>query len=347
MASILEQYRIADFLEWHHDKKLQLSPDFQRGSVWTPAARSFLIDTILRDLPIPKIYIRTAVDMGTRRSYREVVDGQQRLRAIIDFANDRFVLSKRANEFAGLKYSTLSPEHQQVFLSYPIAVGQLLNATNEEVLEVFSRLNSYTVQLNGPEKRHARYQGEFKWAVRRASRRWVALFDRYHALSTRERLRMLDDSLVAECFGVLLDGVTDGGQPKIDKLYATRDPKFSEADPSIEMLDRLFEYVVNSLAPELSDTQLLSPPHFLMLFAALAHRGFGIPLGGLAVLPESPKVLPTPDAELRGRLLELASVVGAESPVSGFEEFWQASHSTTHRIASRRVRFPYYYDALA
>ena len=112
MASILEQYRIADFLEWHREKKLKLNPDFQRGSVWTPAARTFLIDTILRGFPIPKIYLRTAVDTDTKQSYREVVDGQQRLRAIIDFANDKFALSKRAGEFSGLRYSTLESDRQ-------------------------------------------------------------------------------------------------------------------------------------------------------------------------------------------------------------------------------------------
>ncbi len=153
MASILEQYRIADFLEWHRKKQLVLNPDFQRGSVWTPAARTYLIDTILRQYPIPKVYLRTIVDVTTQQSVREVVDGQQRLRAILDYANDRFVLSSRAGEFAGLGYSDLETEFKERFLSYPIAVGQLLNANDDDVLEVFSRLNSYSVTLNPAEKR--------------------------------------------------------------------------------------------------------------------------------------------------------------------------------------------------
>jgi uncharacterized protein with ParB-like and HNH nuclease domain len=86
---MLEQFRISDFLEWHEAKSLKLNPDFQRGSVWTPAAKMMLIDTILRDLPIPKIFIRSRIDRETRKTIREVVDGQQRLRAIIDFASDK------------------------------------------------------------------------------------------------------------------------------------------------------------------------------------------------------------------------------------------------------------------
>lgn len=347
MASILEQYRIADFLEWHREGKLKLNPDFQRGSVWTPAARSFLIDTILRDLPIPKIYIRTAVDIESKRSFREVVDGQQRLRAIIDFADDKFTLTKRAGENAGLTYSKLDAALQQVFLAYPVSVGQLLNASDDEVLEVFARLNSYTVQLNPPEKRHARFQGDFKWAVRHASRRWAVLFEKYGMLSTRERLRMLDDSIIAECFGVLLEGVQDGGQPNIDKLYQRHDAAFQDDNPCVGALDTVLEYFTSTLASDLANTPLLSPPHFLMLFAALAHRMSGIPPGGLHSIPDSPRQPPASIQDLRSRLLELAAVIDSETPASGFEDFWRASQATTHRIASRRIRFPVYFQAVS
>ena len=137
MPTILEQYRISDFLEWHNQKRLIINSDFQRGSVWTPAARAYLIDTILRELPIPKIYLRTNIDINTKKSIREVVDGQQRLRAIIDFSNDKITLPKRTGEFSGLKYSTLNEELKNIFLNYPLAVDQLVNATDNHVLEVF------------------------------------------------------------------------------------------------------------------------------------------------------------------------------------------------------------------
>jgi len=179
MPSLLEQYRISDFLDWHKEKRLELNPDFQRGSVWTPAARTFLIDTILRQLPIPKVYLRTKINVTTKKSIREVVDGQQRLRAILDFAEDKFALSKRASEFSGKKYSTLTEAEQEIFLSYPIAVDQLVNASTDDVLEVFARLNSYTVTLNGPEKRHAsivsrKYANKVERLCRGSSRRWLS-----------------------------------------------------------------------------------------------------------------------------------------------------------------------------
>lgn len=344
MPSLLEQYRIADFLEWHKEKRLVLNPDFQRGSVWTPAARSYLIDSILRKLPIPKVYLRTKIDVTTKNTVREVVDGQQRLRAILEFADDRFALTKRAAEFVGMKYTTLSPDFQESFLGYPIAVDQLLNSNDTDVLEVFSRLNSYSVALNPAEKRHAKYQGDFKWLVRKASKEWAALWEKYSILSTRERLRMQDDSMVAELLGFLLDGIGEGAQTDLDALYKKYDDTFTTDHLSVKRLYEVLTYVQHNLAPPLIDTVLLRAPHFLMLFAATAATIVGIPDGKVGIPTQ---VTPLADLNtITDNLLYLASIIDNDTPPSAQTEFWQASKSNTHRLASRKTRFPVYLQAL-
>lgn len=344
MPSLLEQYRIADFLEWHTEKRLVLNPDFQRGSVWTPAARSYLMDSILRKLPIPKVYLRTKIDVTTKKTVREVVDGQQRLRAIIEFADNKFALTKRAGEFVGLRYKTLDPDLQESFLAYPIAVDQLLNANDTDVLEVFSRLNSYSVALNPAEKRHAKYQGDFKWVVRNASKEWANLWEKYSILSTRDRLRMLDDAMVAELFGFLLDGVGEGAQTDIDNFYKKYDDAFTTDDPSVKHLYAALAFIESNLAPPLVDTVLLRAPHFLMLFAAVVATTVGIPEGKVAIPTH---VMPLADAStITDNLLYLASIIDSDTPPAALTEFWQASKSNAHRIASRRTRFPVYLQAL-
>ena len=55
-------YSINDFIEWEERKQLEISPKFQRRSVWSPQAKSYLIDTILKDKPLPKIFIRATTD---------------------------------------------------------------------------------------------------------------------------------------------------------------------------------------------------------------------------------------------------------------------------------------------
>lgn len=346
MPSLLEQYRISDFLDWHREKRLELNPDFQRGSVWSPAARTFLIDTILRQLPVPKVYLRTKIDVTTKKSVREVVDGQQRLRAILDFAEDKFTLSKRAAEFSGKRYSDLTEDQQETFLSYPLAVDQLVNASTDDVLEVFARLNSYTVSLNGPEKRHARWQGDFKWAIRAASRRWAGLWEKYKVLTVRERVRMLDDSLTAEMLGVLLEGVRDGGQAKIDAMYKKYDKSFDVN--SIKNLDKILNFFVTNLADALIDTPLLNPPHLLMLFSALASILIGIPPGDLT--PEElkhPQSMANDLDHVRDNLLYLGAIIDSDAePAVPYAGFWRASKSSTQRISSRRLRFPVYAQAL-
>src|SRR5437016_12690024 len=74
--------------------ELDLTPDFQRREVWSDKARSFLLDTIVRGKPIPKIYIRTVENTATGKTLNEVVDGQQRLRTVLSFLEDAFPIQK-------------------------------------------------------------------------------------------------------------------------------------------------------------------------------------------------------------------------------------------------------------
>jgi Protein of unknown function DUF262 len=343
---MLEQFRISDFLEWNDSKSLKLNPDFQRGSVWTPAARIFLIDTILRDLPVPKIFIRSKIDRNSKKSIREVVDGQQRLRAIIDFASDKITLSKRAREFAGKKFSTLSEDLQDQFLQYPLAVDQLVNADDKAVLDIFSRLNSYNVKLIPPELRHAEYQGEFKWSAHEKAISYFSFWDDYRIFSHREMVRMLSDSFVAEMYGILLDGVQDGGATKITSLYKTYD---GIEDFNREYIEEKFELVVDfirdNFAPDLEGRSILKPPHLLMLFAACAHVIHGVPQGALQQLPDR-RDFHSDLNEVRDRLRTLSEVIESNDEAPSQQAFWRASRASTQRIASRRVRFPVYYRAL-
>jgi Protein of unknown function DUF262 len=75
-----------------------LNPAFQRRAVWNDKAKSFLIDTILRGKPIPKVFMRQQINASTKSSIREVVDLQQRLSTILSYVKDGFKVSKTQNE---------------------------------------------------------------------------------------------------------------------------------------------------------------------------------------------------------------------------------------------------------
>lgn len=347
-GSVLEQYRISDLVEWFDQKKLTINTDYQRGPVWSPTARSFFIDTILRGFPIPKLYIRTLVDLNTRTSVREVVDGQQRVRTIVDFAKNRIRLTKRARNLEGLDYDHLNDEQKERFLSYPIGVAQMINASMADVLEVFARLNSYTVTLNEPEKRHAKFQGEFKWGVYDETEAAEALWTSLPILTVRERVRMLDYSLMAEMFGILTEGVKNAGQPYITKLYERNDERSAEDIASERaQVHVVWQFIQEKFGDTLRGTKLAGSPHFLMLFAAVCHAKIGIPQGDLDQAPQRDPSLLTDIAIATANLSKLATIIElADQPRDQYALFWKASQASTHRIASRKERFPIYLNAL-
>ena len=342
---MLEQYTVSDILTWFEDEAIILNSDFQRRSVWSVSAKTYLIDTILRQRPMPNIMVRTVMDRRTRRSRREVVDGQHRMRAIREFADGKLVLGRHAGEYAGKRYADLCEYDQLNFLEYRIGVEQLFNADNEVVLDTFRRLNSYSYSLNAQEIRHAGYSGEFRSAVVAASRRWRILWEKYRIVGVRRQLRMDDDQLMAEMFGVIMLGVMDGGQPKINALYRDYD---IELDKRVEAkVDKALKVIISELSPVL-DTNISRPPHFLMLFAAVSHAIVGLPDGQIEDMPErSSKALSDPAmaCDNLGALADCLNMSPDEVP-SHLSEFRNASSGSTQRIAGRRIRFKTMYKSL-
>jgi hypothetical protein len=349
-ASVLEQYRIADFLNWHAQAALKLNPHFQRRAVWTRAAKVFLIDTILRRFPIPKVFMRTNVNIETHATYREVVDGQQRLRTIIEFAADEWPLTARAGEFNGVTYSALPDEMKERFLTYPIAVEQLVNASDDDVLAMFARLNTYNVALSPAELRHAKFQGEFKWAVHQAATRWRTLWDDYGIVSVRQRLRMQEDALMAEMFGIVLEGIQDGGRKALNALYAKYDERFPQLDEVTGRVDEVAAFVDRTFKLVIIGTPLAKPPTFLLLFAAVLHALHGIPPGALgdALPPRDPEALADFD-QTKANLVRLAAALagGANGGHGGhLTAFVQATRENTRAASNRVQRFPVIWRAL-
>ena len=64
-------FSVNDYREWAASGQLVLSPQFQRRVVWTDTARSYLMDTIIRGKPIPKIFLRQRIDLASGQSIRE------------------------------------------------------------------------------------------------------------------------------------------------------------------------------------------------------------------------------------------------------------------------------------
>ena len=272
-------YSINDFLEWNDKKQLQLSPKFQRKSIWTDDAKSFLMDTIIRSKPIPKVFIRQTLNVETRQSIREVVDGQQRLRTILSYLNDGFVISKKHNEkFGGYYFSQLNNVDQDIqaqILNYELAVDLLVNLPDNEILDIFSRLNSYSVVLNEQEKIHANHFSEFKIIVDRISHKLNDFWTDNRLLTNQKILRMEDTTLVADLVISMIEGIQSKKQ--IKSFYSKYEKNFnldiSEIENEFDNTILLINQVFNE---GLKNTEFRRIHLFYTLFTSFYHTQFGL-----------------------------------------------------------------------
>lgn len=137
--------------------EIDLQPSFQRGQVWAEAKKRRLIDTILRQWYVPAIHI-VVVDEFDRE---EILDGQQRLRSIIDFMEDKFSIDGRIEPedeeisiLHGYFYSQLPERVRSKFKRFTINTVRLRDFKPEEPGELFFRLNQLTA-LTAAEQRNA------------------------------------------------------------------------------------------------------------------------------------------------------------------------------------------------
>jgi len=272
-------YSVNDFLEWTNNKQLELSPKFQRRSVWTDTARSFLMDTIVRGKPIPKVFIRQKINPTTRKSIREVVDGQQRLRTILSFMKDGFVISKRHNKtYGGLYFSQLSQLNDDIqtqILNYEISVDLLVNMSDADVLDVFGRLNSYSVILNEQEKLNATHFGPFKTLADNLAHQNNSFWVDNKILKEQDVLRMQDVQLTADLLIGMVEGIRSKKQLK--KFYEQFEKAFDyDTDDLAQKFQHVVDIIKELFGENLKEREFRRPHVFYSLFMSIYHMEYGV-----------------------------------------------------------------------
>lgn len=265
-------YSVADFLEWDGSNLLDLSPKFQRRSVWTRAAKSFLIDTILRGKPMPKVLLTQ--DLAGRRNVRTVVDGQQRIRTILEFAAGGFTVLKAHNPiYYGKEFSELDDDAQNLFLQYEIGVDLLYSVSLADMLDIFARINTYSVTLNRQEKLNAKYLGVFKTTAYELGHEYAAYFLACGVLNEKQVSRMAEAQLSSDMLVAAIGGVQT--VKNIERYYK----KYEEIDGVPEDIERarsLFSETMKFIgaiyeAADLKNTNWTRPHWFYTLFTCIAH----------------------------------------------------------------------------
>jgi len=136
--------------------KINPAPQYQRTAVWSPVKKQLLIDSLLRGYDIPKFYLRSS---GESKFEHEVVDGQQRLRAIWDFLSDQYPLGEPSKDLpqgdlSGKFYSDLSSDVKDNLSLYELNISIIEDASELGIRDLFLRLQE-GVTLNPAERRNA------------------------------------------------------------------------------------------------------------------------------------------------------------------------------------------------
>ena len=212
------------------NEELVLSAPFQRNPVWTDIQKAYLIDTILHGLPIPELYMQ---DSGNEEGDEQhvVVDGQQRIRAVLDFLTGKFSLEGDdiTQRWSGLTFEGLDPDDKKIIFNYKFVVRVLPSMDDESLRKIFTRLNRNVVSLNPQELRNATYWGPFIKTIQ-----YMADDQPFWAdsglFSANDHRRMLDHEFISELAVAFLHGP----QNKKDKLEQTYQQMRDSPEGSIQ-----------------------------------------------------------------------------------------------------------------
>lgn len=162
--------------------RIQIDPEYQRlGDIWTREKRQLLIDTILNDFDVPKIYLhkfRTPLAKGGKTYDYAIIDGKQRLETIWSFIDGDIALGgdfeyfkDNAVDADGMTYVELGkayPDLKAFFDGFPLSIVCIETDDIEMIEEMFTRLNE-AATLTAAEKRNA-FGGPLPVSIRKLAK---------------------------------------------------------------------------------------------------------------------------------------------------------------------------------
>ena len=298
------QYKVSDFLNWQRNGLLVLSPKFQRRSVWSAGAKSYLLDTLTKGFPVPIIFLREQrTDLKTLEHKREVVDGQQRIRTILSFIapttlgnqydpyRDTFEIKKTHNSnLSGKTFDQFPAEIKQAILDYEFSVHVLPSSVDDrQVIQIFARMNSTGFKLNGQELRNAKYFGEFKTSMFRLAAEQLYRWESWGIFTWDKIARMQEVEITSEFAQLMLSGLTGKSQRVLDNLYDAKDSQFPERKEVEKRFQNVMDFLENQFPNGLGQTAFTNRAPFYALFAVIYDAMYGL---GKKIKRTKPRKLP-------------------------------------------------------
>lgn len=201
---VRQTWSISEIYQKIKDRKLILDPDYQRRAIWSNDKKTAFIESLYMEIMIPPIYVVEIPneDILEETKY-EVVDGKQRLTAIMDFVKGALKLNERnleyyADIFGGktfVEIREISPEKTSEMLSSILDI-YVITANSPEFTkyDIFARLNRGAEKLKVNEIRRAIYKSKVTgWITDYVNQ---SLFDKkeeYESIFTPNDIKRYED----------------------------------------------------------------------------------------------------------------------------------------------------------
>jgi hypothetical protein len=272
---------ISWFRDRYRDGSLKIKPPYQRKPVWTAKQKSYLIESILLQLPVPEIYIQQSVSEEGDTTFA-VVDGQQRIRTVLQFIgseldpeeaeSNKFLLESlpTSSRWRNASFAGLSPEEKRAFYGYRFVVRVLETDDDAQVRDMFMRLNRFLTALNAQELRNATYSGPFvDLVLELADEEYWTENSLFTAALIR---RMRDVEYISELLIGTLHGPQGGNAAIIDSYYEQYED-YEDEFPDQRRAEHLFRQTLKTvelLIPEIRYLRWKNRADFYSLFVCLA-----------------------------------------------------------------------------
>lgn len=264
---------IDDFVGYLRHRKLELSPGFQRKSVWTAPDRRNLIRSIAEGCPLPSVFLYRRNQGG--KVVFDVIDGKQRLETIFMFLGQgRF---KRESFEAPLDlgdgtepcaWKTVRRRRRSLFEAMQSYKLQTVEVEGDlsEIIDLFVRINSTGKRLTPGEKRHAKYYtSEFLKAAERLVGRYRSFLTAHRILTNAQIERMKATELFAEILMSIEAKGPINKKTSLDRAIGNQ----KVHGGTLSRLVREFVRTMNRLKlmfPRLQETRLKNSAEFYSLF---------------------------------------------------------------------------------
>jgi hypothetical protein len=315
---------VALLYQLHRENQLTLASEFQRDNVWPPIAKAYLIDTILANRPIPPLFFQRTVSAQTGRTVYSVVDGQQRLRAIFEFLENRFHLSASKNSsYFRKKFNDLTDDQRREILNYDLTIEELSGYTDSDIVDMFDRMNRYVVRLSRQELRHAKEKGAFRDFVENLAK--LDFWADERVFSDTQRRRMRVQEFVAELTILLVEGPQDK-KKAIDLYYGEYRESFPNANFAESRL-KLYLQWIRATFPDLRNHRFRKPVDLYGLIGALDE-----------VSARSKRLRALNSQRARVALLDFESLTQAREPRGEAAKYVLGASRQTDNIGPRTSR---------